>query len=88
MKNQNIEQRIFPELEGEKLIMALESSAAKTEVTVVERPLTVQQIQKHNERQAVMCEREMEIEDHIKEYCDPLLIWAKLYVCRKQHKVV
>ena len=71
-KNANIEQRIFPELEGEQLRRALESSAAKTEIAVVERPLTVQQIQKFNERQAVISEREMVIEDEIKNFCDPL----------------
>lgn len=33
-KNANIEQRIFPELGGEQLRRALESSAAKTEISV------------------------------------------------------
>lgn len=67
-----MKQKIFPDLEGQVLIEALEAQSNFTEITAIERTLSPEQIKEFALRGQKLQERKVEIEDHLAEYVKPL----------------
>ena len=73
MKSPNkMEKNLFPELKGEELTSALEANAFSTVEETIERSLSPQQREQYKDRLSVIQQRDMDVEEHLKEFCDPL----------------